>query len=187
MKLIWFIAAPFAAESTQNRAFSDWPPFLVDGSSKKYWKKNNNHIEKYNNLEPAVKLFYETFFTSNPKAHRFATHAQRWLNDVRTDFPRNVHRCDRRSKRGASTVPSKHRRSDNFSLDELTARWTLPTSQGIKKGYEALFYQFARWAREEIYWDCPKLGMRIVSKSIIFNLPFRLNDLPPTLITRDLF
>ena len=47
--------------------------------------------------------------------------------------------------------------------------WKFPITRGVKKGIEALFYQFARWAREEIYWDCPRLGMRLVIYHIYFH------------------
>jgi len=145
--------------SLSNRAYSDWPPFLVDGAAKKWWKQNDNFIEKYYILEPATDLFYDHFFGGNSKATRFAKNARRWLHDVRSDFPRNVQRCDRKAKRGASIIPTI---DDRKRRDATPRGWNLPLDQGIKKGYEALFFQYARWAREEIYWDCPRIGMRIV-------------------------
>ena len=164
MKVIVYLYAFANAQSVgnpvSNRAYSDWPPFLVDGSAKKYWKHKNNHITKYNVLAPATELFYDTFFSANAKAEKFAKNARRWLHDVASDFPRNVKRCDKRAKREPSVLPVLRKRRD---ANQGTSGWQLPVDQGMKKGYEALFYQYARWAREEIYWDCPKIGMRIVS------------------------
>lgn len=150
--------------SLSNRAYSDWPPFLVDGTAKKWWKQNENYIEKYYILEPATDLFYDHFFGANDKAQRFAKNARRWLHDVRSDFPRNVQRCDRKSKRGHSKIPTIHDRRRRDGTEVTPRGWHLPLDQGIKKGYEALFFQYARWAREEIYWDCPRIGMRIFKR-----------------------
>ena len=70
---------------------------------------------------------------------------------------KQVSRCDRKSGRGKTTDFER----EDFSY--VTDDWVLPTGQGIKKAYQALFWQHARWAREEFYWNCPIIGMRVVS------------------------
>ena len=156
MKLLNLLcAAVVANDASKDRAFSNYPPFLTDGSEKQTWKQNGGNIAKYNRLQPAVKLFYDEFFgvSTSKKAQRFGDHMRRLMEDVRQDFKKQVARCDRRSKRAASELPNDPTKTDAY---------VLPVHKGIKKGYEALFYQHARWAREEIYWDCPMIGMRIV-------------------------
>ena len=70
---------------------------------------------------------------------------------------KQVSRCNRKSGRGKTTD------FDRYDFDDVTDDWVLPTGQGIKKAYQALFWQHARWAREEFYWNCPIIGMRVVS------------------------
>ena len=85
---------------TDERAYSNYPPFLTDGSARQYWKTNDGHISKYNRLEDATNRFYDAFYLANPKAERFAGHMRRLLEDVRTDLVKQVKRCDKRTKRG---------------------------------------------------------------------------------------
>ena len=74
---------------------------------------------------------------------------------------KQVSRCDKKSGRGKTT---DFEREDFYAIKD---DWVLPTGQGVKKAYQALFWQHARWAREEFYWNCPIIGMRVVS---FFNL-----------------
>jgi len=154
MKLLFTFAISALSAKTDDRAYSNYPPFLTDGSLRQYWKANDGNIAKYNRLGDATDTFYDTFYSGNSKAARFSGHMRRLLKDTREDFIRQVARCDKRSKRGNSKSPVGNNISDG---------WTLPTNKGIKKSYEALFRNYANWAREEIYWDCPLIGMRVVS------------------------
>lgn len=146
-----------------DRAFSNYPPFLTDGKDTASWKNNDQQIAKFNRLAPATELFYDTFYAGNDKAKRFATHMEHLLRDVRNDIPRQLTRCDRRSKRPTSLMPN-YPSAAYPTAYPTTDGYTLPVEQGIKKGYEALYYQYARWVREEIYWDCPFMGMRIFKR-----------------------
>ena len=79
------------------------------------------------------------------------------FKDIQNDMKKQVSRCDRKSGRGKTT---DFEREDFY---DVTDNWVLPTGQGVKKAYQALFWQHARWAREEFYWNCPIIGMRVVS------------------------
>ena len=80
---------------------------------------------------------------------------------------KQVSRCDRKSGRGKTTDFER----EDFSY--ITDDWVLPTGQGVKKAYQALFWQHARWAREEFYWNCPIIGMRVVSFFYLRNSFFK--------------
>ena len=54
-----------------GRAFSDWPPFLTDGSARDDWKKREINIDKFYNLEIAANSFFAQFFGATPRARRF--------------------------------------------------------------------------------------------------------------------
>jgi len=145
-------------DSEISRAYSDFQPFITDKKDQKYWHVADRHLEKYARLSVATEAFYSKFFDPSKKGAKFATTMRKSLKDIEDGLPNMVKRCDRKSKRDTFAMPG----DPGVSVPET--EWNFPDKQGVKKGVEALFYQFARWAREEIYWDCPRLGMKLFKR-----------------------
>ena len=81
--------------------------------------------------------------------------------------------CRQREEKRAQKAASRQRRSDEkVDAEEVgdildgdrLLRWAGLKNKGFRDDQFALFYQFARWVREEVYRECPSVGIPLVSK-----------------------
>ena len=81
--------------------------------------------------------------------------------------------CRQREEKRAQKAASRQRRSDGkVDAEEVgdildgdrLLRWAGLKNKGFRDDQFALFYQFARWVREEVYRECPSVGIPLVSK-----------------------
>jgi hypothetical protein len=164
MKLLpLLLASTFAESELGGRAYSNWPPFLEDTKEKAQWLKNNRNIRLYNDLQPATVTYFEEFF-GDKIGRKFVQNMKKLLTDVQRDFPKNVERCDKRTNREVSGGANV-----SFNEDSKADIYKLPLDKGVQTATSQLFLQYAKWAREEIFWNCPRIGNRIVSSIFGFN------------------
>ena len=97
--------------------------------------------------------------------------------------------CRQREEKRAQKAASRQRRSDGkVDAEEVgdildgdrLLRWAGLKNKGFRDDQFALFYQFARWVREEVYRECPSVGIPLVSKKSIHTNFFKnaFLDLP---------
>jgi len=58
----------------------------------------------------------------------------------------------------------KRRQTDERRMTDNGKNWIILNKVG--KDIEEMFWQHARWVREEMHADCPSLAMRLVSNFI---------------------
>lgn len=140
--------------SLDDRAFSDRPAFLMDGSLRLNWRDDNKHISLYNGFENTIDEFYDEFFNSEKKAINYAKHSKRTMKDIVSDMIKAMQRCDKQQNRETRLLPA--------DLPHLFK--SEPLSHDPIISIEKMFYRIAVWAREELYWDCKLIGMRTLKR-----------------------
>lgn len=134
-----------------DRFYANQPAFL-NGSTANW----NDRFADYNFkiFTEKTSEYFNKYFTGT--ANNVGNRLANLLSDVRQDLKSMRHRCD--ARRSSNVRNRRDGKSDKIDI----ARFTPIFSDDPVLDTEEIFFQYARWVREEIFYKCQNRGMRMV-------------------------
>jgi len=139
-----------------QRAFVDNSEFLLAEGSPNW--NNDLATALSEDIVTGTDLFFSLFFTDDysRKYVKFGDRAKSAMERTMRDMINRDQKCIR----GGDTVkePTK-----------TVKRWNLPTSSFLN-AWKQIYFQYARWIKEQIYPNCPRRAMTLLKRVARFKL-----------------
>lgn len=133
-----------------ERAFANVPEFIA---GKDDWWNPTAAGKQFNDLQIGTQEYFGTFYPADNKAaQRAALRVGTLLDKTRQNLMSLNTKCQARGENG------RRRRAV-----KVQDRWTVPKDSPRKALFQ-LFWAYARWARNQIFPNCPKAALRIYKR-----------------------
>ena len=139
-----------------DRTYSD--SFIFINADPQWWNPTYAH-QKLRDIRLFTKSFISLYFNKNIKALRYGQTLEKLLVDTQEDMQRGSKRCTKKYIRRKKNRNRREEAKHNHSTTVATGRWI---AKAFRDDLFLLFFQYARWVREEYYRNCPKSGLRLV-------------------------